>query len=101
MTAFVKDNFNTSSEYVHYYTGTEAKFVARFKYARGSKASFVSFLIKNFSVEEYFGRISAGESPLPILQSKGFVQPHVKKMLKEMGYDPTIAGYNQYVNRVC
>jgi hypothetical protein len=29
-----------------------SKFVARFKYAKGSKASFLTFLTKNFTVED-------------------------------------------------
>jgi hypothetical protein len=71
--------------------------VARFKYVRGSKASFLTFLAKNFTVEEYFSRLEKSESPLEILQSKGFIQPHVKKMLKEQGYPVTKAGFEQLV----
>lgn len=97
MTKFIKDNFYSNAEYVDYNLGETSKFVARFKYARRTKASFISFLIKNFTVEEYFGRIAAGESPLPILESKGFLQPHVKKLLKETGYPVTLAGRAQYI----
>jgi len=97
MTKFIKERFS-GTEYVNYVTpeGT-SKFVARFKYAKGSKASFLTFLTKNFTVEEYFGRLEQGESPLPILQSKGFIQPHIKKMLKEQGYPVTQAGFEQLV----
>lgn len=97
MTKFIKDSFS-GSEYVNYTmpNGT-SKFVARFKYVRGSKASFLTFLAKNFTVEEYFARLDAGESPLPILQSKGYMQPHIKKHLKEMGYPVTPEGLTQLI----
>jgi hypothetical protein len=97
MTKFSKDGFS-GTEYINYYMpdGT-SKFVARFKYAKGSKASFLTFLTKNFTVDEYFGRLGKGESPLPILQSKGYMQPHIKKHLKELGYPVTQAGFDQLI----
>jgi hypothetical protein len=97
MTKFSKDSFY-GTEYINYTMpdGT-SKFVARFKYVRSAKASFLTFLTKNFTVEEYFGRLEKGESPLPILQSKGFIQPHIKKMLKAQGYPVTQAGFEQLV----
>jgi hypothetical protein len=97
MTKFNKDSF-LGTEYVNYLlpNGT-SKFVARFKYVRGSKASFLTFLSKNFTVEEYFGRLDKGESPLPILQSKGYMQPHIKKHLKTLGYPVTPAGFEQLI----
>ena len=97
MTKFIKDSFY-GTEYVNYIMpGGTVKFVARFKYVRGSKASFLTFLTKNFTVEEYFGRLDKGESPLPILQSKGYMQPHVKKMLKAQGYPVTQEGFELLV----
>jgi hypothetical protein len=93
MTKFTKDSFS-GTEYVNYKDG---RFVARFKYARGTKASFLTFLTKNFSVEEYFGRLEKGEAPLEIVGSKGFIQPHIKKMLKAQGYPVTHAGFEQLV----
>ena len=96
MTSFVKSQFY-GSEYVDYNIGNTSKFVARFKYARGSKASFISFLIKNFTVEEYFGRLAAGEQPLTVLNSKGYIQPHIKKRLKELGYEVSAAGFEKLI----
>lgn len=96
MTSFVKSQFY-GSEYVDYNIGNTSKFVARFKYARGSKASFISFLIKNFTVEEYFGRLAAGEQPLTVLNSKGYIQPHIKKRLKELGYEVSSAGLEKLI----
>jgi hypothetical protein len=75
MTAFAKNNFEYHGGYLHYNTGTERKFVARFKY-RGpvTKAKFQSTLIKHYSVEEYFSRLGGaynphGEAPLQILMN--------------------------------
>jgi len=98
MTKFIKDNFY-GTEYVYYKNPVDGitKFVARFKYAKGTKASFLAFLTKNFTVEEYFGRLEKGEAPLEIVGSTGFIQPHIKKMLKEQGYPVTSAGFEQLV----
>ena len=94
MTRFVKESF-CGTEYTEYRTGTEVKFVARFK--RGGRGPFLTFLIKNFTVEEYFSRLEAGEAPLTILQSKGYLQPHIKKWLKEGGYEVSPAGVEQMI----
>ena len=90
MTAFIKTEFS-GSEIVSY----GGKFVARFK--RGGKASFLTFLTKNFTVEEYFGRLAAGEAPLKILESKGYLLPHIKKYLKDNGYEVSKAGFDKYI----
>mgnify|MGYP003340300401 CR=1 FL=1 len=55
------------------YAMYQGKFVARFK--RGGRGSFLSFLCKNFTVEEYFSRLNSGENPLDILESKGYILP--------------------------
>jgi hypothetical protein len=98
MTKFIKGNFY-GTEYVDYTNPVDGttKFVSRFKYAKGSKATFLTFLTKNFTVEEYFGRLEKSESPLEILQSKGYIQPHIKKMLKAQGYPVTKSGFEQLV----
>ena len=92
MTKFIKSEI-TKGEYAMY----QGKFVARFKYARGSRGSFITFLCKNFTVEEYFARIDTGESPLNILQSKGYMSPNVKKLLLAAGYAPTPEGEKLYI----
>jgi len=103
MTKFNRDQFNKGGEYIEYCMVPmpcpfeQRKFVARFKYAKGSKASFVSFLIKNFTVEEYFARLDAGEAPLLIVESKGYIQPHIKKWLREGGYPVTVEGKERYI----
>ena len=90
MTKFVKDKF-TPGETATY----NGKFVARFK--RGGRGSFLTFLCKNFTVEEYFSRLDGGEPPLTILESKGYILPHIKKYLKEGGYPVTLAGYRNFL----
>jgi len=79
MTAFIKTNFEYHGGYLHYNTGTERKFVARFKH-RGpvTKAKFQSMLIKHYSVEEYFSRLGGaynpqGEAPMQILMNDGIL----------------------------
>lgn len=101
MTAFVKENFLNDHEYVNYLVDGDWKkrtFVARFKYQKGAKGSFIKFLMKNFSVEEYFARIDSGESPLKIVESKGYLMPHIKKILKNAGYETTPAGFAKYID---
>lgn len=99
MTKFVKENFY-GTEYVDYNIGGpsgKSKFVARFKYAKGGKSSFIKFLIQNFTVEEYFSRLDAGEAPLAILESKGYLLPHIKRWLKQGGYEVSVAGFKKMV----
>ena len=92
MTAFIKSEFN-GTEYVNY----NGKFVARFKYSKAGKGTFITFLCKNFTVEEYFSRLAGGEAPLKIVESKGYLLPHIKKHLRERGYPVTVAGFNQLI----
>ena len=75
MTAFEKSNFEYHGGYLHYNTGAERRFVARFKH-RGpvTKAKFIKTLIKHYTVEEYFSRLAGaynpkGEVPLQILMN--------------------------------
>lgn len=99
MTMFQKDLFDARGECVTYFAGVfTQRFVARFKYQKSGKASFISCLIKNFTVEEYFSRLEAGEAPLKIAESKGYLLPHIKKHLKSVGYPSTPAGFEQYLN---
>lgn len=76
MTKFNKEQFNFDGMYLTY--GEDRRFVARFK--RGGMASFKSFLVKNFSVEEYFYKMDkCGHPPLTVLELKGYVSPAVRK----------------------
>lgn len=101
MTKFTKETLLSHNEWLNYYPHGErsgtGQFVARFKHMRDGMGSFKTFLIKNFTVEEYFAAREAGESPLKILQAKGYIQPHIKRWLKEAGYDVSPAGYELYI----
>jgi hypothetical protein len=50
-------------------------------------------------VEEYFARVEAGESPLSVLQSKGYIQPFMRRVLLDAGLPPTPAGKEEYLRR--
>lgn len=102
MTAFTKENLSTSGGYIHYHPHADSywegrKFVARFKYARSGEASFKAFLIKNFTVEEYFAKLDAGMAPLKIVEEKGYLLPHIKTWLKRDGYEVSRAGFDKYI----
>lgn len=90
MSKFIKERF-TGTEYVSY----GDRFVARFK--RGGRGPFLSFLAKNFTVEEYFALLDSGLAPLQALETRGYLQPHIKKMLRESGYPLTLAGRRQLI----
>jgi len=93
MTMFVKDNFVNSGGYITY----NGKFVARFKHARDGVSSFITCLVKNFTVEEYFELLDSGKAPLTIAESKGYLLPHIKSWLKRDGYPVNTAGYKQFI----
>lgn len=88
MTAFNKADFDMGhggERWVMY--GPERRFVARFKYMRpGANANhFVKFLIKNFTVEEFFGLIDTGMTPAKVLETKGYVNLNTLAAWKSMG----------------
>ena len=99
MTNFVRDQFQYHGGYLTYPVVGSQKFVARFKYAGRDKAGFVSFLIKYFTVEEYFNLYAEGRgaSPVDILKSKGYVSATVKRILKDAGYEQTQCAFDQYI----
>ncbi len=94
MAKFEKALFDFHGGYLHYNTPEgERKFVARFKHVKGDRAGFTKFLIKNFSVEEYFNALEVEKkSPLPILEAKGYVMAHIKKWLRDAGLPETQEG---------
>jgi hypothetical protein len=93
MTKFDRESFRQDAMYITY----NGKFVARFKYQKSAMGSFIKFLRNHFTVEEYFGRMEAGESPLKILESKGYILPHVKRILRQAGYEDTMEGFKRYL----
>lgn len=66
--------------YVHH----DKNFVARFKYANPTASAnhFVKFLVKNFTVNEYFKDLDNGIAPLTILKCKGFESYNVLQAMK-------------------
>lgn len=71
MTKFDKESFSYSGGFLMYGQYPERpKFVARFKY-RGTpitKGMFLTQLLKNHTVEEYFTKMESGKAPLEILR---------------------------------
>lgn len=89
MTKFEKNaNLFVEGEYVQYRPNgaltayADRKFVARFKHVKSNKAGFVKFLCKHFTVEEYF-ELMEKTSPAQALETKGYVDAHILKWLKE------------------
>ena len=93
---FLREHFSFHGGYLCYHADAtvyesgpccdcrSSRFVARFKYNKSRKGRFLTFLIKNFTPEEYFERLEKnGESPLEILESKGF-DPLSKKQRAEL-----------------
>lgn len=91
---FEKDGFSKHGAYILY----QGHFIARFK--RGGQSNFIPFLIKNFSVQEYFAALDAGNQPLEILESKGYVSALAKKALRAAGFSADFAGKQQYLSSV-
>lgn len=89
-TAFNKNEIQISSGYIVY--GRDRRFIARLKYNPRAAKGFAKFVADNFTVEEYFGRMEAGEAPLTVVESKGYVSPHIKRWLKERGLPQTQEG---------
>ena len=83
MTKFVKSNFEYSGGYLHYNTGTERKFVARFKRGPITKAKFQAALIKYYDVDAYFARLvgpynAYGHTPFGMMMYDGILCRHYK-----------------------
>lgn len=97
MTKFVRSLFDYHGGYLTY--GTDRRFVARFKHNARDRSGFVSFLIKNFTVEEYFGLYDNGRgmAPAEILRTKGYISKTVKNTLDLAGYPATPDGYAAYI----
>lgn len=89
--------FTNQSGYITYTRadGSQA-FVARFKYQRNAGAGFIKFIAKHFTEEEYFAALEKA-APLTVAESKGYMLPHIKKLLKAEGYPVTQAGFKQYI----
>ena len=92
MTAFTKENFTWDGMYLMYrgrhtksvnmevarpdchsswYGMPQPTFIARFKYGSKPWKSWVNFLVKNFTIEEYI-ELSKQTSPMQAMEVKGF-----------------------------
>lgn len=91
MTTFDKTKFKYDGLFLMY----DNAFVARFK--RGGMSHFKSFLIENFSVEEYFQSMEKS-TPMQALEAKGYVSTNLKTLLKSNGFPPTQDGKHEYLN---
>ena len=69
---FRKDGDTVTYTDVRFPSYYDYKFIARFKHVPKRRVSFLKFLVKNFTQEEYFNRLTNGEAPLTILMSKGY-----------------------------
>ena len=76
----------------------DMKFVARFRGGRGGGGvrSFMTHVIKNWTVEDYFAAMDEGKTPLEIVRATGYLLPHIKRWLKNEGYPQTMAGYKAW-----
>lgn len=100
-TRFDSKRFFNDGDYLTYSVSGDAvdrQFIARFKHSRANRAGFKSFLIKNFTVEEYFTARDTGMAPATILETKGYVSKTVCKILAEAGYPQTREGFKAYID---
>tara|TARA_Y100000588_G_C13768068_1_gene716959 strand:- start:101 stop:466 length:366 start_codon:yes stop_codon:yes gene_type:complete len=98
---FTRENLRKDGMYLTY-TGplpANAKrgFIARFKTDRRDMGPFTTFLIKNFTVEEYFDAYAADVPPLKILESKGYMSRNAKAACKREGFPVTPEGFEAAV----
>ena len=97
---FNKDAIVVSGTRGEYWVSYENQFVARFKHgsAKASANHFIKFLVKNFTVEEYFAKLEQPNSaPVRVLEEKGYVSYNVAKILKKEGYAQTREAFTQYL----
>jgi hypothetical protein len=87
VTKFKKEYFDYSDGWLTYRQNAMERpvFVARFKYNKSDKPSFVRFLVQNMTVEEYNDlTIKQGWAPLQALALKGYVPPSRKNFDPEL-----------------
>ena len=107
MTQFVKEKFIFSGAYLYY----EDRFIARFKYQAAACKTYATFLIKHFTVEEFFAIADAHEAaqrdgsayksgygggPYKVAEARGYLMPHIKKWLRDGGYEVNRSGYEKF-----
>jgi hypothetical protein len=108
MTSFVKEKFTFDGPYMYY----DGKFVARFKYKASACRPYATFLRNHFTVEEYFALADAHEAAqrdgsaykdgytggaYKAAEARGWIMPHIRKWLRERGYEVSPAGQKQMI----
>jgi len=95
---FTKNNLTNEGGYIcfHPSNGERAFPIARFKPGQSGAGTFMTHLRKHWTVEAYLEAFKT-EAPLAIVKRTGYLQPHVKKVLKRNGYPLTDAGFKQYI----
>ena len=94
-TPFNRKDINVSGEYVHLIRkANDKQFIGRFRKGSGGSRKFISFLIKNFTIEEYFALLE-DLPPLKVLETKGYISPNMTKLLKLYGLPITQDGIFQ------
>ena len=89
---FIKQNFHFDGEYLVYgpaMYSKDSRFVARFKRNKRDRSSFTKFLMQNFTVEDYFSAREAGDTPVGILRTRGWVSPTIQKF-RDAGLLPSL-----------
>lgn len=117
MTTFNKDLFNFDGMYLNY-TGDQGEFnqyytepchptrlgtvkdlfIARFKYGRKPFKTWINFIVKNFTVEEWATLAAKGGmegTPVAIMKTKGFLDSRERKLCKMHGLKPTVENYGE------
>jgi hypothetical protein len=101
MTAFTKETLIKDGKYLFFAPQGrdtrygDRKFICRFRTA--GVGTFATHLRKHWTPEAYFTELDAGVSPLKIVEKTGYVLPHIKKRLKQRGYETTPAGFKQMI----
>jgi len=97
-TRFSNENIRKDGAYLLYVpagstTWADFQFIARFKHHGPHSGytvnQFKKFLIANFTVEEYMNGLEAGETPIGLLDSKGFDSiGRLRRKLEKKGITP-------------
>ena len=94
-TPFTRQNTRVRGKYAYYVDAEGVEhFLARFRNA-GVK-SFVTHLIRFWTVESFMREYNLGHAPLTIVRTTGYLQPHIKRWLKQDGFPTTVAGYEAW-----
>lgn len=90
MTSFDEELFSVGDNLRY---GPDNLFITRFS-DQCDRAGFISFLVANFTVEEFVGQRNKLISPLDIMRSKGYVPKTVRVAMRQKDFGlPTVQDY--------